>query len=215
MVWPGALPQRPWTSWTSQPPRASTAHSSDLRRGVLMRGSLHRARRPKADPQLEHPTSRLRRQALDGRQPSVTVGSFLACQRPSLASWRRRSSSTSSPTWLFRPGRRRGLRRMGGRCKRPERSQLIAAGAARCSGPGGAAASGVFRTGARRPDLGPTTSAAALRPPGSGRRQVPPRRRWPPAPRGRRLHAPAWRPRRWRRRPSWRWTRSPAGASGR
>ena len=180
--------------------------------------SLHKVRRHKADLQVERPASRVSQRAVDGYLRVPVNGSFAVSCESSRQGLGQRSSRRSSRARVDTPGRRRGLRRMGGRCKWPERSQLIAAGAARCSGPGGRLRpgfSGLGRGGLTSDLRGPTTSAAALRPPGSGRRQVPPRRRWPPAPRGRRRHAPAWRPRRWRRRPSWRWTRSPAGASGR
>jgi hypothetical protein len=70
-VWPVAPPQRPWISWTSEAPRPSTAHSCGLRIEVLMRRSLHNARRHKADPEVEQSASRLSRQAVDGHEPSL------------------------------------------------------------------------------------------------------------------------------------------------
>jgi len=77
-VWPVALAQSPRIAWTSETPRPSTARSCDLRLGVLMRRSLHKARRHKADPQVKHPASQLSRQAVDGNEQRVAPGRFAA-----------------------------------------------------------------------------------------------------------------------------------------
>jgi hypothetical protein len=72
-------------------------------------------------------------------------------------------------TWVYRPVRRRGLQRVGRRCKRPEHSQLIAVRAARRSGPRGPAASGAYRTAVKRPDRqGRPVDTSADRPLRSG-----------------------------------------------
>jgi len=54
-------------------------------------------------------------------------------------------------THLGLQARRRGHLRVARRCKRPEHSQLIAAGAARCSGLRGPAAFGAFWDRSKRP----------------------------------------------------------------
>ena len=65
--------------------------------------------------------------------------------------------------------RRRGLQRVGRRCKRPKHSQLIAVRAARRSGPRGPTASGAYRTAVNRPGrLGRPVDTSSDRPLRSG-----------------------------------------------
>jgi len=142
-----------------------------------------------------------------GQFPSIKPGTFTACNRQT-GTYKMKEPSALRQLMKWLPSE---VRTHGDHIGQKQGAEVT-----HCGGvPGITGRPADKKIAFESPILGPTIAAAALCSPGSGRRQVPPRHRRPPAQRGRRLHVLPWRPDRWRHRPSLRWTRSPAGASGR
>lgn len=85
------------------------------------------------------------------RSSSSTAPTAEASRRSSLRSWRRRSSSASSPIWVCKPVHHRGRRRVSRcSCKRPELIPRIDVRTAHCFVAGRPAAPGVSTGVSRR-----------------------------------------------------------------